>query len=656
MNIRMTLDLTLSLILACGILPIESKAQYVNEWAINKSALTEPFRLAAADGLHLACIGRIQFDNAITLSSDGGQSWQTVYTEPGADNSQSAFAEIKNYAVAYPHPDLVLVARSRFDSETKLHSFSLLRTDDAGASWSAVQFGHSPFSAPRIALDFCDKDHGLLASQSLFKTDDGGKTWDKLAAPSVDLSGLRSLFCFDRNSYIIATASAIYNSTDGGVSWQIRKALPTNILNIDFHDARRGWAVASVSTGVGDRQRDLIYATTDGGASWSTPLDDEIEPAFGLVNIDFADADNGIAVGRFNKILRTTDGGITWVKERTPFEFSSPVIFNTVYPVPDNAIALGINTMLRYTGKTVLAPPVLTLTADPAKLTGTLRWSGVNSAQSYRLQIAAKIPGSFDGAIQAFKSHTSFDTSGVVEREFVLDGRLKYGMRYFFRVQALLDDETSDWSAAATVLTDEDPDFVEFDQPILIAPEESAVISGQTIDFQWEDVEGAEWYDFQLADDPLFTGNLIVSDDNVTSTDFSIQTSILNPSSIYFWRVRARSEKGIGIWRGRIFQTGVLSSVAGDAARSSASLALQTYPNPAKALTKLEFSLEAASSVTIRIVNLRGEVLRTILDGDFHPSGTHSANVNCENLSIGSYVLAVNVEGLVEYLPFVIVE
>ncbi len=631
------------------------QAQRVNEWVINKNALTNPFKLAAADGRHLACIGRIDFDNAIMLSSDGGQNWHTAFTEPSGDNSQSTFAEIKYHAVTQPHPDLVLVARSRFEGESEQRRFSLLRSSDAGASWTTIQFSHNPQSSETISIDFCDTKHGILATtRSLLKTDDGGLSWSNITLPAGEVSSFRAIFCFDDKSFIAAAIENIYHSGDGGDTWHRSEPLPSGIMNFDFHDSSLGWAVAWSSTGVGDRQRDLVYATTDGGAIWTPILNEEIEPAFGLTDVDFADANNGIAVGRIAKLLRTTDGGVSWVKERTPFAFANSVISHIVFPAPDIAVALGVNTMLRYTGNTVLAPPTLTLNASAADLTGRLTWAGANSAQSYRLQISAKVPGQFDNSIDAFASQVSFDSSGIVDREFVLDGRLSYGRRYFFRVQAMLNDETSDWSKASTLLTDEDPDFVELEQPVLIAPESSALISGQTVDFQWESVAGAEWYDFQISDDFQFAGEPTYSDDNVGSTTYSVETAILNPSTLYFWRVRARSEKGIGNWRGRAFQTGVLSAVAGDTAPIETSTALRSYPNPADASTTIDFTIAAASSITIRVINLRGETLDTIVDDVLYPAGTHSVHFDSARLSAGNYILTLRGSRATAYLPFIV--
>ena len=55
-----------------------------------------------------------------------------------------------------------------------------------------------------------------------------------------------------------------------------------------------------------------ILRTTDGGTTWITQLSGTTE---GLRSVSFTDANNGWAVGDNGNILHTTNGGVLFVEE-----------------------------------------------------------------------------------------------------------------------------------------------------------------------------------------------------------------------------------------------------------------------------------------------------------------------------------------------------
>ena len=50
----------------------------------------------------------------------------------------------------------------------------------------------------------------------------------------------------------------------------------------------------------------------------------------------------------------------------------------------------------------------------------------------------------------------------------------------------------------------------------------------------------------------------------------------------------------------------------------------QNYPNPFNPSTKIEYAVQQAGHVTIKVFNLRGELVKTLVDQD-RPSGEYSA-------------------------------
>jgi photosystem II stability/assembly factor-like uncharacterized protein len=142
-------------------------------------------------------------------------------------------------------------------------------------------------------------------------------------------------------------------SSDNGASWkQSPVPVSSDLTAVHFADARTGWAVGHDG---------VILHTQDGGESWRLQLDGrraneivlaamkrkvDAEPASAeakkllveaerfseqgadkpFLDVWFADASNGFAVGAFNLILRTGDGGRTWVSwfDRT----DNPKLYN----------------------------------------------------------------------------------------------------------------------------------------------------------------------------------------------------------------------------------------------------------------------------------------------------------------------------------------
>jgi len=121
-------------------------------------------------------------------------------------------------------------------------------------------------------------------------------------------------------------------SDDGGKSWrQSSVPVSSDLTSVFFVDERKGWAVGHDG---------VILATTDGGATWALQLDgmranraivDDLARKPGaeallaeanrnvaqgadkpFLDVWFADENTGYAVGAYNYLFRTEDGGKTW--------------------------------------------------------------------------------------------------------------------------------------------------------------------------------------------------------------------------------------------------------------------------------------------------------------------------------------------------------
>jgi photosystem II stability/assembly factor-like uncharacterized protein len=172
----------------------------------------------------------------------------------------------------------------------------ILRTEDGGEHWRTQI---SPLKARWNAVSFADAKHGWVAG------------------------------FFGPESVNALVATAIISTTDGGTNWtQLPDPLVLFTGNVNFLDARNGWAVVSdypPTDAFGSLKGDVAH-TRDGGATWEQGLT-------GLKNIDvtgkvpawsswvgymhwvavgFFDPQHGCAANITGLIACTADGGTSW--------------------------------------------------------------------------------------------------------------------------------------------------------------------------------------------------------------------------------------------------------------------------------------------------------------------------------------------------------
>jgi photosystem II stability/assembly factor-like uncharacterized protein len=99
-----------------------------------------------------------------------------------------------------------------------------------------------------------------------------------------------------------AADDTVIKTVDGGVTWNRQDVGVDNYIKaIDFVDANHGWAVGDGG---------VVLRTTDGGETWlpAYPPGD----VAGLTSVSFVDQSVGYAVSVGEMALKTTDGGVTW--------------------------------------------------------------------------------------------------------------------------------------------------------------------------------------------------------------------------------------------------------------------------------------------------------------------------------------------------------
>ena len=283
--------------------------------------------------------GLSQAQDHVFRTQDSGVTWRDVtppQPAPAAGDAAIAIGDFRDASTAW-----VIYGTEMVPPPANLY---IWYTHDGGATWqySTIDTSiSSEFFTPRF-IDFADAMHGWLlvylgAGMShnyvaLLGTMDGGLTWNTLVTPqdSIDIQSCpkTSMVFFDaQNGWLGRECQGLYPSphilrtTDGGVTWtRIEPPAPAGAPNLftdyacdmaspnPFSASSVIMAMKCLSMADYSTQKNYIYSTTDGGATWTSyPLPADYSLGEGLY---FFDPLNGFAFGR--KIYKTTDGGQAW--------------------------------------------------------------------------------------------------------------------------------------------------------------------------------------------------------------------------------------------------------------------------------------------------------------------------------------------------------
>ncbi len=131
--------------------------------------------------------------------------------------------------------------------------------------------------------------------------------------------GERALAVGDRGHILL--------TTDSGHSWR-QVAVPTRrtLTGVFLVDEQLAWAVGHQS---------VILKSSDGGETW-VKANAENDPETGYLDVLFLDAKTGFIVGSYGKFLSTRDGGNNWTEAKQ----DDDPHFSHIIPAPDGGLWL----------------------------------------------------------------------------------------------------------------------------------------------------------------------------------------------------------------------------------------------------------------------------------------------------------------------------
>lgn len=190
---------------------------------------------------------------------------------------------------------------------------TLLRTDDAGATWTGLPSGTT---VSLEDLDVIGAETVIAGgSCSVRRSDDGGRTFRRLPFTASEDRCSAEVQSFDFATgdagYILLEDGTVLRTADAGRSFSQGTAVPgtaatgtggAQATDIVFTAPDTGFAVTSESAG------GRVYRTTDSAGSWTLVATAQ-RPLRGL---HFPTGETGYAVGDASTMLATGDGGGAW--------------------------------------------------------------------------------------------------------------------------------------------------------------------------------------------------------------------------------------------------------------------------------------------------------------------------------------------------------
>jgi photosystem II stability/assembly factor-like uncharacterized protein len=210
---------------------------------------------------------------------------------------------------------------------------TIVRTSDGGKSWTLSKVGYFDVL---YGVSFSDRLNGLIVGTRslILRTSDGGDTWVKQVSP-VSGENLFSVSFPDKNhATAVGSLEIILRTSDGGKNWINRSIYNSGyqLWSVSYIDSLNGAVVGQYN----NHTSEMLW-TTNGGNSWLNQSTTQCE---GLHAVCLSDSKNGTALGAGGGIYRTTNGGVTFIKNGNILSPPMGYILYQNFPNPFNSTTI----------------------------------------------------------------------------------------------------------------------------------------------------------------------------------------------------------------------------------------------------------------------------------------------------------------------------
>lgn len=187
---------------------------------------------------------------------------------------------------------------------------TIIKTTDGGISWEILNSGTNE---NLIQINVIDINVLWIVSSAclILNTNDGGDSWTQIAFDNTD-ELINGFFLEGGKGWIIGKeeyAYTIFHTSNGGISWDIQVDDTTFLLRkIFFLNENTGWVLGEKYDSIPEG---IVLHTINGGESWEL----HTFPYTYMEDIIFTDSENGWIVGHQERIIFTSDGGVSWTTQ-----------------------------------------------------------------------------------------------------------------------------------------------------------------------------------------------------------------------------------------------------------------------------------------------------------------------------------------------------
>ncbi len=596
----------------------------------------------------LKMIGGYQY-NGLQRSLDGGATWNGA-TSGLLDVGSARAPFITKVAKSREAPELLCaVGRDGVWRSTNFGGSWTLSAIPA-ATWGAVSSFHD-VKISRADPDVVWGGSRMDASGRIHLSTDGGVTFapvNNYAAVTMGgISGLSTHPADAGTAYVLfsfAGRPKILRTTDSGVTWAditgFAGGSPSTNgfpdvavydLLVFSDDPNHLWAGTEIG----------LVESLDGGASWA--LADNGLPAVAVW--DLTEVEDEVVVGTHGR-------GIWSVKMPSLVAGHTfrPLIDN-LYQGPDGLLSIELNLRSEYDSTQVFVDgaPLAVLPANsfqqaafvqaPVLATGTksVFARGFRAGVPYEsvtrsLDVFALQPPVFAYANDFETPSADFSGTG-----FTIGGYAGFSGGAIHSAHDYPDNVTSTFLLTVPIRVAQSNAYVSFDEVVLVEPGDPGSVFGDASFWDYVILEGSRDGVTWLPIGPGYDCRLDPAWESAYYSATPGSASLLRPhqfdlQSVFAWRetillrLRLYADASVNGWGWTVDNLQIQVGSPTDAPDGPAARVValdQNTPNPFNPATTIRYALPRAGDVSLRVFDLRGRLVRTLVDGH-QPAGDHT--------------------------------
>ncbi len=249
-------------------------------------------------------------------TNDGGDTWKPISLE--LDDSRTRFDSVSFHG-----------KEGWIAGEPSL----LLHTTDEGASWSRIPLSTKLPGSP-IAIQALAENTAEMATNvgAIYKTTDGGKNWQAQVEGAVGV--VRNLERSPDGKYVAVSAKGSFYSTwqPGQSTWTPHNRINSRRLeNMGFGQNGQLWLLA--------RGGQVQFSDLIASDKWLDAIYPELSTSWGLLDLAYRTPNELWIAGGSGNLLRSTDGGKTWEKDRDVEEVAAN-FYKVVFFQPEQGFVI----------------------------------------------------------------------------------------------------------------------------------------------------------------------------------------------------------------------------------------------------------------------------------------------------------------------------